>query len=83
VRSPGREVSPMRLRAPLSEAVVGSSQCSSCGAEVGPERKGVCCPARVGTAQHRRRQNEAREARDRETRALLEAALRKLEEGSS
>jgi hypothetical protein len=48
------------------------------------ERKGKrACSAKCRAMLSRRRREDARDARDREIRALLEAALRKLGTGAS
>jgi hypothetical protein len=61
--------------------VVGSPRCPVCGAVELRGRQTVCSAA-CRRERSRRREAERRRARDREVRALLEAALQKLEEGS-
>ena len=72
-------------------SVLGSSKCQACGTAIPKPKRGqrACSPRcrwRLWAAQHRRsearEQEAARVARDAEVRALLEAALRKLGEGS-
>ena len=56
--------------------------CRHCCAELALDSRATFCSGRCRAAWHRHQREEARRARDREVRALLEAALRKLEEGS-
>ena len=74
---PEAQVSPQGARAP----VVASQQagrCEACG-EPMPERKGKrACSARCRATLSRRSREQAQATRDRELRALLEAALKKL-----
>jgi hypothetical protein len=84
--SPAPEVSPAGVRTPLDTAltgqsVIGSRRCSVCGVVELRGRQTVCSAA-CRRERSRRREAERRRARDREIRALLEAALRKFEEGS-
>jgi predicted nucleic acid-binding Zn ribbon protein len=80
-RSPGAQVSPETVRAP----VVASPRatCEACGAPMA-ERKGKsACSAKCRAVLSRRRHDEVRQARDHEIRALLELALTKLGKGAS
>lgn len=63
--------------------VVASPQpvCAVCGGPRDP-RKREACSDRCRAALSRRRRDEAAQRRSREVRALLEAALRRLEEGT-
>jgi hypothetical protein len=78
---------------PALDSVLGSPVCLACGARIPNPRKGqkACsrrCRWRLWAAAHRGGKaesgypEEARQRRDPEPRRLLEAALRKLEEGS-
>ena len=70
--SPNAEVAPGTVRAP----VVASPRaiCAACGQPMA-ERKGKqVCSAKCRAVLSRRRHDEARQTRDQEVRALLEAA---------
>ena len=54
--------------------------CRNCRVSLSLDSRAMFCSGRCRAAWHRRRREEARTVRDREIRALLEAALRKLEE---
>jgi hypothetical protein len=56
--------------------------CRTCRVELRDGSRAAFCSGRCRAAWHRRHREEARAARDQQVRALLEAALRKLEEGS-
>jgi predicted nucleic acid-binding Zn ribbon protein len=60
--------------------VVGSRRCPVCGAEDLQGRQ-TACSASCRRERTRQREKAAREARHWEVRALLEAALEKLQEG--
>ncbi len=63
-------------------AAVLSGRCQACAGPLGPEserRRQRACSARCRAILYRRRQAEVRAKRDREIRALLEAALRLLD----
>jgi predicted nucleic acid-binding Zn ribbon protein len=77
------EVSPMLARAALSRAVIGSPEpvCAICGGSLDP-RKRAACSAKCRAALSRRRRKDAQRNRDEDIRALLETALKKLEEGA-
>ncbi len=74
------KVSPAAVRTPLSSPVVGSRLCPVCQKTPLPGAKTVCSAA-CRRERSRRREVDARRARDQEVRMLLETALRKLEEG--
>jgi hypothetical protein len=74
---PTPEAPPETVRTP----VVGSGRCSVCQLVELRGRQTVYSAA-CRREWSRRRDTERRRARDREIRALLEAALQKLEEGS-
>lgn len=71
------EVPPESVRTP----VIGSSRCYVCEVVKLRGRQTVCSAA-CRRERSRRREAERRRARDREIAALLEAALRKLQEGT-
>jgi predicted nucleic acid-binding Zn ribbon protein len=64
-----------------SASVVASGRCPACRGELPPGRK--ACSGRCRAFLSRQRQAEARQARDRQLRALLRAALNLLEKGGS
>jgi predicted nucleic acid-binding Zn ribbon protein len=61
--------------------VVGSPPCPVCGARPLQGRQTVCSAA-CRRRQSRQRERQRQDSRTQEIRALLEAALQKLEEGS-
>jgi hypothetical protein len=60
--------------------VIGSRRCPVCQ-EVDLTGRQTACSASCRRERTRQRETAARQARDREIRALLEAALEKLQEG--
>jgi hypothetical protein len=77
---PAPEVPPETVRTPSSIPVVGSRRCAVCRAVELTGRKTVCSAA-CRRERTRQRETATRQTRDREIRALLETALRKLQEG--
>jgi hypothetical protein len=77
-----RQIAPLPHARAERSAVVGSQQpvCAACGGPRDPRRREACSD-RCRVALSRKRRAEALAKRDRELRALLEEALRKLEEG--
>ena len=74
--------SPDSVRAPARGGVLASRLCPVC--QKVPIHAGQeVCSGRCRAARRRRRKAEARRERDAEIRALLEAALEKLQEGMS
>jgi predicted nucleic acid-binding Zn ribbon protein len=72
--------SPGCVRAPARGGVLASRLCPVC--QKAPIHAGQqVCTGRCRAARSRQRKAEARRARDGEIRALLEAALEKLQEG--
>ncbi len=66
---------------PCARTVIGSSRCSVCE-EVELRGRQTVCSAACRRERSRRRAAERRQTRDREIAALVEAALRKLQEGT-
>jgi len=56
--------------------------CRHCRAALALDSRAMFCSGRCRAAWHRHQREEARAVRDREIRSLLEAALRRLEEGA-
>jgi len=73
--SPCPEVPAEAARAPVADAPVstGDRQCPVCGTTLRPRQQ--ACSGRCRAERSRRRQAEARQARDEAVRALLLAAL--------
>jgi hypothetical protein len=65
------EVPPETVRTPVVA-------CRNCLAALSLDSRAMFCSGRCRAAWHRRQREEARAVRDREIRALVEAALRKL-----
>jgi len=78
------EVSPQAARAPLSSAVIGSSQpvCPICGTARGVRLWIAACSPKCRAALSRRRRKDAQRNRDEDLLTLLETALKKLDEGN-
>jgi hypothetical protein len=81
--NPTPEVPPEGVRTQPEPPIIGSSEapdrCQMCGRAMRPRQgKAVCGPA-CRRERSRRREVDARRARDHEVRMLLETALRKLE----
>jgi len=71
------EVRPGGVRTLPGGAMVGAAQCPVCQ-ETPLQGRQTVCSAACRRTRSRQREADARDARDREVRALLEAALRKL-----
>ena len=75
------------VRTRPEKPVVGSPEarviCLVCGNAMLPQKGKAVCGAACRRERSRRREADARQARDHEVRMLLETALRKLAEGSS
>ena len=71
--------SPDSVRAPARGAVLASRLCPICQ-KVSIHARQEVCSGRCRAARSRQRKAEARRERDAEIRALLEAALEKLQE---
>jgi hypothetical protein len=78
--TPRAQVSPEGRAHAAPSPVVGSRRCPVCQ-EVDLTGRQTACSASCRRERTRQRETAARQARDREIRALLETALRKLEEG--
>jgi predicted nucleic acid-binding Zn ribbon protein len=72
------KVSPQAARALLGASPVPSRRCPAPGCGRVLEGRQTACSGKCRAMLSRQRQDEARQERDREVRALLEAALRRL-----
>ena len=70
-------------RPPIIGAAEAPDRCQVCGTAMRQRKGKAVYDAACRRARSRRREVEARRARDHEVRMLLETALRKLEEGPS
>jgi predicted nucleic acid-binding Zn ribbon protein len=77
---PEPNVPPESVRTLSSSPMVGSRRCPVCQ-EADLTGRQTVCSARCRRERTRQRESAARQARDQEIRALLETALRKLQEG--
>jgi predicted nucleic acid-binding Zn ribbon protein len=79
--SPDAQVSAGTVRAPMIASPRG--MCEACRAPMVVRKGKRACSGKCRAVLSRRRREDARDVRDREVRALLEAALRTLGEGAS